>query len=478
MVKQIPEKFKKIFSVFGKDVDMINGPLFGRLWIYVIPLMLSGMLQLVYNAADVAVVGNFAADSKNCLAAVGSTGAITNLIIGLFLGLSVGTNVVISRYLVAGDDKNTSEAVHTAILTSLIFGAVLSVAGVFLAMPVLRMMDTPDSVINLSTMYMQIYFLGMPASMLYNFGSAILRSKGDTRYPFLVLFLSGLVNLTLNLITVIVFHLDVAGVAIATVSSQICSATLIVLRLTRMKDCCRLNLRKLRIYPDKLMKIARIGLPAGVQSIMFSLSNVIIQSGVNSLGPEAMAGNTAASNVDGFIYIACNSVYHATVAFTGQNYGARKYARIKKIALQAMIIVAIIGLVLGGIVMLFDDFFLEIYAPGEENILAREYGALRLKVMAPTYFLCGMMEVSTALMRGMGSSVIPMCITVVGTCIFRVWWVLCIFKPIEYFHNMDWLYFTYPISWIVTMSAIMIAFGLLFKSKCRKRGLDPKHLPE
>ena len=467
----------------NKDVNMTEGPIFGSLWLYTIPIMLSGMLQLLYNAADVAVVGNYAQDSESALAAVGSTGALTNLIIGLFLGLSVGTNVVVSRYLGAHDEKGVSETCHTAMLSSVVFGLLLAAVGVSFAEIFLGWMDTPEDVLPLSALYMRIYFLGMPASMAYNFGSAILRSKGDTRYPFLVLVISGGINVILNLVTVRGFHLDVAGVAIATTTSQVVSAILVCLRLFMEHDSCRLELRKLKIHPDKLKKIARIGIPAGCQSMLYSITNVIIQSGVNSLGKAAMAGNTAASNVDGFIYQGVESVYHGALAFTAQNYGARNYKRIRTVCFDCCIIVLIVGLLLGAVVAVFDTELLKIYAPDkyengvlvENKAQVREFGALRLKIMALTYFTCGLMDVATGLLRGLGQSLLPMVITAFGTCGLRIFWVKLIFGKIEFFHNMDWLYFTYPISWVLTGAAEFLVFAYFYAKKCRKHGVDPRH---
>jgi len=462
----------------NKDVCMTEGPLFGRLWIYVIPIMLSGILQLLYNAADVAVVGNYAADKKLALAAVGSTGALTNLVICLFVGLSVGTNVVVSRYIGKKEYRNVSGSVHTSMLASIIFGAFLTVVGIVFAEPLLKLMDTPEDVLPLSATYMRIYFTGMTASMAYNFGSAILRSKGDTRFPFIVLVISGAVNVVLNLITVIVFHLDVAGVALATMSSQVVSAIMVIFRLCTVKDCCRLEFKKLKIHHDKLIKIAKVGIPAGFQSLMYCLSNVFLQSAVNSLGPIGMAGNTAASNVDGFIYIACNAPYHAAVAFTGQNYGAKKFARIRTVCFDCCIIVLIVGLLLGAICFVFQDPLLRLYAPDTETeslAEARAAGSLRIAVTAWTYFICGLMDVATGMCRGLGSSFIPMVITTFGSCGLRIAWIKLIFERFEFFHNLGWLFLTYPISWIVTGAAEFIAFWFIFSKICKGKGIDPRH---
>ncbi len=439
-----------------KDINMTSGSIFSRLVLYTLPLMLSGILQLLYNAADLAVVGNFAADGETALAAVGSTGSVTNLIIGLFLGLSVGACVVLSQFLGSNDERDASEVVHTSMLASAVIGVALSAVGIAIARPVLLLMQTPSEVIDGAALYMTIYFAGLPASMIYNFGSAILRAKGDTRYPLIVLIISGAVNVILNLVTVLGLHWDVAGVATATVASQVVSALMVVIHLCHLNDCCRFDFKMLRIHRDKLVRIIRVGLPAGFQSVVFSLSNVMLQSSVNALGKAAMAGNTAASNIDGFIYQAQNSVYHAALAFTGQNVGAKDMKRVKRVGFESVVLVTAIGLLVGSIVFVFADPLLNLYAPGAEKAIARENGLLRLQITTLTYFLCGIMEVFTGVLRGMGCSVTPMIIAMIGACGFRIFWIATIF-PIDYFHNMLWLFLSYPISWSLTALAMLIA---------------------
>ncbi|MCQ2428594.1 MAG: MATE family efflux transporter [Clostridia bacterium] len=457
---------KKLF----KDVNMLDGPILSRMIIYTVPLMISGLLQILYNAADVAIVGQFGADKKLSLAAVGSTGALTNLIVGLFMGLGTGATVVVSKYIGAGEKKNASETVHTSVVTALFFGVMLSFVGVGLAKPLLALMKSPDTVINLAALYIRIYFIGLPMIMLYNFGSAILRAKGDTMFPLVVLIASGIINILLNLLLVIVFKLDVAGVAWATVASQTVSAILVMIHLSGLPedDCCKFYIKKLRVHWDKLGRIAAIGLPSGLQGVVFSLSNVLLQTAVNTLGDTAIAGNTAAANIDGFIYTACNSVYHASVAFTGQNYGAHNVKRIKKVAQSSYLIVFVIGFVLGSIALIFADPLLRIYAPGEENIEVRANGLLRLQITAMLYFLCGMMEVSTGLLRGMNRSVIPMIISIFGSCVFRICWFYFVFYPFDYFRNLFWLFVSYPISWILTMSVEFLMFVLVFRKLSRQ----------
>ena len=447
-----------------KDVDMLNGNVFVKMLVYTIPLMLSGILQLLFNTADVIVVGKFAADGTTALAAVGSTGSLTNLIIGFFLGLSVGTCVVLSRKLGQNDGAGASDVVHTAILTGLIFGLFLAVVGISFAPIFLRWMNTPENVLKWSALYMRIYFIGLPMSMLYNFGSAVMRAKGDTQYALTVLVVAGITNVILNLITVIGFHMDVAGVAIATVASQTVSAAMVLVHLAKMDDCCRFIPRKLRLDKKTFVMIARIGIPAGLQSVMFSLSNVILQSAVNSLGDVAMAGNTAAGNIDGYIYTACNSVYHASLAFTGQNLGAGKVKRIKKVCISGMSLVTMIGLVLGVTAILLRIPLLNLYVgAGVENREAIiENGELRLYITALTYFLCGLMEVASGLLRGLGDSVTPMIISLIGSCVFRIMWVEFAFRRISDLHNLFGLFISYPVSWLLTSAAEFIAFFIVY----------------
>jgi len=450
---------------------MTEGPILGKMIAYTLPLLLSGILQILYNAVDVAVVGRYAANSQLALAAVGSTGSLTNLIVGLFMGLSVGSCVVISQCLGAKDDKSTSEVVHTSIFASFFIGLFLMVVGVLGAKTFLGWMNTPDNVIGFSSLYMRIYFVGLPMQMLYNFGSAVLRAKGDTRFPLIVLIISGLANVVMNLVLVIGFHLDVAGVAIATVTSQTISAIMVIIHLCRLDDACKLYFKKLRIHKYKLIRILQVGIPAGIQSVIFAISNVMLQASVNSLGDIAMAGNTAGSNVDSFIYTAQNSVYHAALAFAGQNLGAHRLDRIKKTAICSSALVVGIGVALSAVALIFADPLLSIYAPGVDNEIVRDQGLLRLQITASTYFLCGLMEVLTGLMRGMGNSTVPMIISMIGACGIRLLWIFIIF-PIPQFNNLFWLFMSYPISWGLTVIAQFIAYKIIFK-QVERRLADP-----
>lgn len=439
---------------------MCNGPLFGKILLFTLPLMLSGILQLLFNAADVVVVGRFA--GNEALAAVGSTGALTNLLVNLFIGLSVGANVLVARYYGAKAWEEVSQTVHTSIVVSVIGGIVLAFLGIVLARPLLHLMDTPENVIGHSVIYMRIYFLGMPVMLLFNFGSAILRAIGDTRRPLFYLIIAGVINVCLNLCFVIAFHMGVAGVALATVISQ-CVSTMLILRcLINSEGCFQLCRDKLGINMDKLGKIAAIGLPAGIQGSLFSISNVLIQSSVNSFGSVAMAGNTAGSNVEGFVYTAMNSVHQTAVSFTGQNLGGEKYDRINKILLECLLFVAAIGLVLGNGAYLFGNQILSVYSSDQEVIA---YGLQRMSIICTFYCLCGMMDVLVGSIRGLGYAVMPMIVSLLGACAFRVVWIYTVF---QWDRTLRTLYISYPVSWGLTALAHLVCFLVAWK-KLRKK---------
>lgn len=441
------------------EMDMCNGPIMGKLLIFAFPVMLSGVLQLLFNAADIVVVGQYA--GSDSLAAVGSTGSLVNLLTNLFVGLSVGTNVIVARYYGANKKKDVEETVHTAVLTSVVSGVILIAIGMLLAKPLLVLMGSPENVLGKSALYLRIYFLGMPAMMLYNFGSAILRAVGDTRRPLYFLTIAGVVNVVLNLIFVIIFNMDVAGVAIATVISQCISAVLIVRCLMKDEGACHLDLKKLGIKKKKLLEIVRVGLPAGMQGAIFSLSNVVIQSSINSFGSIAMAGNTAASNIEGFIYTAMNSFYQTSISFTSQNYGAKKYERINKILFGCLFYVAIVGIVFGNLAYLAGDKLLRIYSPDAEVI---HYGLLRMSIICTTYFLCGVMDTMVGSIRGLGYGVMPMIVSLLGACGLRMVWIFTVFQS---YRSLEVLYLSYPISWTVTALAHMVCF-LIVRRKMMK----------
>lgn len=432
------------------ELDMCNGPLFSKILRYSIPLMLSGILQLLYNAVNIIVVGRFV--GSHALAAVGSTSALINLITNLFIGLSVGASVLMARHYGAGRLKDANETVHTAIAISAVSGIFLTVFGVLAAKPLLLAMGTPNDVLEHAVLYMKIYFIGMPASMIFNFGSAILRAVGDTRRPLYYLSISGVLNVVLNLLLVLVFHMNIEGVASATVISQYLSVVLILICLVRSDGCIRLQWRKLRFYKDKLFDIVKIGLPAGIQGIIFSLSNVLIQSSVNSFGSAVMAGNTAAMNIEGFVYMAMNAFYQTALNFTGQNCGAKKYNRMGRILVLCLLSVTFVGIALGGLSYLFGGNLLGIYTVDQDVIAV---GIIRMGYVCLPYFICGIMDVMVGSLRGMGYSILPMLSSIIGVCGIRITWIYTIFAVN---HSLETLYVSYPISWAITAGVHLICF--------------------
>ena len=445
------------------EIDMVNGTILDKLIIFAIPVMLSGILQLLFNAADVIVVGRFA--GEEALAAVGSTNSLINLLVNIFIGISVGTNVLVARYYGAEDKLGVKETVHTAILTAIISGIILIFIGILFTRPLLVLMGSPDNVLPLSAIYLKIYFLGMPATMLYNFGSAILRAIGDTKRPMIYLTLAGVLNVGLNLILVIVFNLGVIGVALATAISQFLSAALIIRALVKEEGAVKLNLKELRIHKSKLIGLLRVGLPAGMQGAIFSISNVLIQSSINSFGSTAMAGNTAAASIEGFVYVGMNAFHQTAVSFVSQNYGAGKIKRIKTISWYCIIMVTVVGLVMGLGAVALGHPLLSIYSD-KENVIA--YGILRLKYICGFYCLCGIMDTMVGIIRGLGYSIMPMIVSLLGACAFRILWIYTIFAAVGTLAN---LYVSYPISWVITAAAHIICLLVVWKRDI-KRDID------
>lgn len=434
---------------------MIHGPLLGKILLFTLPLMASSILQLLFNAADIIVVGRYA--GSDALAAVGSTGALINLLTNMFIGFSVGANVLVARYYGAGKPDEVSETVHTSVMLSIIGGVLLAVIGIIFASPLLELMGTPENVLPLAALYVRIYFAGMPVILLYNYGSAILRAIGDTKRPLYYLAIAGVLNIILNLILVIVFEMSVAGVALATIISQTLSAVLVIRCLMHTEGGCHLDLHQLKIHTNKLWKILQLGLPAGLQGSIFSLSNVLIQSSVNSFGAIAMAGNSAAANIEGFTYVAMNSFYQAAITFVSQNMGAMEFRRIRKIAWQCLACVTVTGALLGNLSFFFGHQLLGIYSDEAEVI---RYGIYRLEVIGTTYFLCGIMDVCVGCLRGIGYSFLPMVVSLLGACGFRILWIFTVFKG---HHDLHTLYISYPISWAITASVHMICFLILYR---------------
>lgn len=438
------------------DKDMCSGPLLGKMLIYAVPILFMNILQLLFNAADMIVVGRFS--GSHALAAVGATGALINLLVNLFMGFSVGTSVAVAQDIGAGKPDHVSRTVHTSMTVSVIGGIIVMAVGIAFCEPLLRIMGTPSDIISLSVLYMKIYFLGIPAAMIYNFGAAILNASGDSRRPMYYLLISGILNVFLNLFFVIVLKMSVAGVAWATVISQYLAMTLIVACLCRSDGVIRLTLRRILCFDrHKLAQIVRIGLPAGLQNVLFSVSNVLIQSAVNSFGSVMVAANSASANIEGLIGTTMNAFYNTAITFTGQNMGAKKYDRIDRVAKISTVFVLTTWLAIGGLTILFGRPLLSIYTSDPEVI---RLGFIRLTIMMAGYFTGGIMVVFPGLNRGMGYSVLPMLITLFGACFMRIVWLYTIFS----WHPVIMvLYLCYPITW--ALAGIGQVFIFLYARK-------------
>ena len=439
------------------QLDMTKGPIFKELIIFSVPLILSGVLQLLFNAADVIVVGRFAGD--NSLAAVGSTSSFINLMLNLFIGLSIGSSVVSANYFGAGKIRELQNTVHTSMLLSVYSGIGLTILGIVFARPILLMMQAPREVLVLAVLYLRIYFAGISATVIFNFGSALLRAKGDTKRPLYILMVAGVINVILNLVFVICFHMDVAGVALATVISQIFAAVFVVILLMREEDGFKMEFKKLKIHKYILFRIIKIGLPAGFQGMMFSISNMVIQSSVNSFGPVVIAGSSAGINIEGFVYLAMNGFSQGALTFTSQNMGAGQKDRIKKLVFVSLLTVLVVGEGLGFLVVFFARQILGIYS---QNPLVIEAGIRRLTVICSTYALCGIMDTLSNIIRGIGHSLLPMIVCIIGVCVFRIVWLSTIFLT-PAFHTEFIIFVSYPISWAVTFIAHCICFSIVFK---------------
>lgn len=435
------------------SLDMTQGPFLKKILLFSVPLMLTGLLQLAYNSADVIVVGRFV--GKEALAAVGSTGSLVNLFLNVFLGLSMGSGVMVARHIGERDEKTVHECVHTAMLMSVICGIFIGIVGFFCSSFMLGIMGVPDDVMELASLYLKIYFLGSPGLLIYNFGASIVRATGDTKRPLYILTFSGLVNVILNLIFIIVFKMGVSGVAIATIVSQYLSAFFIVVYLMRMPNACRLIFTKLRIYKNELKSITKLGLPAGIQNSLFSVSNVIIQSTVNSFGSVAMAGIAAGSNFDSYVYTCTNAVAQTTMNFTSQNMGAKKYDNIGKVYRYCLTVTVILGLSMGWLGRIFGNQIVGLFSDDAEVIAI---GAERLKLIMPFYFFCSLMDVAACQVRGMGKSFEPMIISLIGACGIRLFWVYFIL-PLN--HTLIFLYWAYPLSWALTFFAQFVLYFII-----------------
>ena len=439
------------------EVDMCNGPLLNKILVYSLPLIASGILQLLFNAADMVVAGRFAGNAA--LGAVGATSSLINLLINVFIGMSVGTNVLVAHFYGANRKEELAQTVHTSIALSLISGVVLGIAGYALANPLLSLMGTPDDILPHAVIYMQIYFIGVPGMLLYNFGSAILRAVGDTKRPLYYLLFAGVINVVLNMFFVIVLRIGVAGVALATILSQLISAAMVIRCLVEEEGAYRLDIRQIRLYPDKVVRILRVGLPAGFQGAVFSISNVLIQSSVNSFGSVAVAGNTAAQNLEGFVYNAMNAFHQTALSFTSQNMGAKKMDRVKKIMWICVGCVTVTGMIMGFGGLYFANELLSVYSTDKEVIA---YGYERLWIIFSTYFLCGVMDVLVGSIRGMGYSILPMIVSLLGACGLRVVWIFTVFA---HYRTPGILYNSYPVTWTVTLLVHLVCFTIGVKEK-------------
>lgn len=437
------------------EIDMCNGSIMDKLISFSLPLMLSGILQLMFNAVDIVVVGRFS--GSQALAAVGSTTALINIFTNLFIGISLGANVLAARFYASGKEKEMSETVHTAITLALISGIIMAGVGLLLAKLALELMGTPSDVIELSTLYMRIYFCGMPFFMLYNYGAAILRAVGDTKRPLIFLIISGVANAGLNMILVIIFHMGVAGVGIGTVISQLISCILVLRCLYKSEGCYQLRFSKLRIQKVYLRQIFQVGIPAGIQSTVINFSNALLQSSVNSFGSTAMAGYTAANNILGFLYVSVNAVTQACMSFTSQNYGVGKYKRMDRVLINCLILSVIISGVLGYGSYAFGTEILKVYT---ENPKVIQCGLEILSMTTVTYFLCGIMDLFPGALRGMGRSGVPMILSIIGTVGTRIVWIFMLFPQ---HRSLEFLFISYPVSWLFTIVMQVICFYFVRK---------------
>lgn len=436
------------------EMNMCEGPLAGKMLIFTIPLMFSGILQLLFNAADTIVVGRYA--GSQALAAVGSTTSLINLLVNMFMGLSVGANILISRYYGAKREEDIRETVHTSITVAALGGVLLAVLGNTFAKPLLVLMGSPADVVDLAAIYVKIYFMGMPVIMVYNYGAAILRAIGDTKRPLYYLTIAGVVNVILNLFFVVKLEMSVAGVALATVISQCVSVALLLRCMCQMEGNCRLEFKKLGIHKEKAVLLLRHGLPAGLQGSVFSFSNVLIQSSINSFGSIAMAGSSAAANIEGFIYTAMNSFQQTALCFTSQNLGGGKHDRITKVLRNSILMVSFVGIVMGCGCYLFGEELLSVYSSDPEVI---SYGLIRFRWIGIPYFLCGIMDALVGMLRGLGYAIVPMAVSIIGACGFRIVWIATVFAR---FHSLDVLFSSYGISWILTGGTHFICFMIVW----------------
>ncbi len=441
------------------EMDMTTGNLGKKILLFTLPLMFTSILQLLFNACDIIVIGRFR--DHTALSAISSTGALINLITNLFIGLSVGSNIVMARCYGSKDREKAKKVAHTSVVVSLVAGIFIGAFGFVFAKNLLLLMGSPSDVIDLAAAYVRIYFVGMPFNLLYNFGSALLRAGGDTKRPLIYLSIAGVFNIGANLLFVLGFGMSTDGVAYATVISQIISSVLVLLTLIREKNYCHISLKSLKADRKILWEITRIGLPAGLQGTLFSLSNVIIQSSINFFGSYVMAGNGAASNIEGFIYVCMNAFYHAALSFTSQNMGAKQYENIRKINKYCLYYVLLFGGILGVGAYLSAGTLLQIYTTDAEVV---QIGIIRMAILCAPYFLCGIMDVMVGSLRGLGHSLVPMIVSLIGVCGMRLIWVYTLFRMNM---NLGLLYASYPISWILTFAVLFVSFQVLYRKEIK-----------
>ena len=455
--------------------NMTEGPLLGKMLKYALPLMATGLLQVLYNASDMVVVGNFSSAGSIAMGAVGSCGPLINLLVNAFMGLSVGTGICVAQWIGAGKYKEVKDVVHTSLLGGLICGIFVGIFGFVMCEPLLKLMmgsgENTAGTLAQAVPYMRAYFVGMPAMMVYNFLASALRSSGDTKRPLIFLSISGLFNVGLNLIMVLFFGMGAIGVGIATTAAQYASAIMILIYMCRYDGLCKVDLRAVKMKKTDIVAVVRNGLPAGIQSVVFSISNVLIQSTINSYGDAVIAGSAAAGNLEGFIYIAMNSLYQTAMTFAGQNVGAEKVERVKKVGFIAVTVVIITGIVIGGLCLIFSDQLLSIYVNEPDPVLHDQVfsaGVLRIDIIATTYFMCGLMEVLSGLMRGMGKPMIPMVVSILGSCVLRIAWIVVICNMI-FPGDIKWLYIAYPVTWVITSAAHLVCCVKTYKQLIRRR---------
>ena len=455
-------------SVFAKkDIKIIDGAVFPNMIRYALPIMLTNVLQLFYNSADMFVIGNYC-DDPNALGSVGCTGSLINMILGVFIGFGAGVSVILAQSIGAGNKERANKIVHTAFCLSIVLGAIVTVLGNFVAVPILHAMNTPDVFLAGASLYVRIYFCGSIANIMYNFFAGILRSRGDTVRPLLFSMVGGIVNIILNLIFVLVFGMGVEGVAIATITSQVISAVLVIIHMTRLNDECRLDFKKLGFDLSVLKQLTKVGLPAGIQGSLFSISNMILQTGYNSLGPVIVNANVAAMNVDGYIYNILNSFYHTCLTFCSQNFGAKRFDRVKRVFITGISSVSVLGLVIGIGVYVFAKELVGIFNPDPEILV---YAKQRLALVALPYFLCGLMDVGSGFLRSIGYSFRALIITFLGSCVLRIFWVYTVFPM---FNDVRALYVVFPISWFVTAATLLITFLACYKKEKKMMEINLK----